>query len=116
MRIAMQRFTALLFCAVMQIVLLCSSTMLEAHGGHDDHGGHEYRKGYRAGYRNGYHDDNWHHDHVYVSDNWYHPHHVYYYGGGYYPNVYAGYPYYYYTPQYYYDSNPAVSVNLQIGG
>ncbi len=35
----------------------------------------------------------------------------------YYPAYYGGYPYYYYTPQYYYyEGDPALNVNVRIGG
>lgn len=57
------------------------------------------------------------HERVYVSHPWYHHDHVVIHDGYYYPAYYAGYPYYYYTPQYYYYSgDPALSVNVNIGG
>lgn len=102
----MKNFIKYSLCVLFAVFSFLVTLSLEAHD-------HDYRAGYRAGYRDSY----GHHDRVYVNDHWYHPHHVTYIDGGYYPNVYAGYPYYYYTPQYYYyPGDPGVSLSVHLGG
>jgi hypothetical protein len=66
----------------------------------------------------------WHHDHVVIVEPgspYYHPDHVVVVEGRHHAKIYEGHPYYYYTPQYYYEPAPAPvvvvpasSVNLNV--